>query len=91
MSAERIRCTVESMNYSPCGLRPGDSFEIDAEGVHLPEGTGFCYFAMVNAIAVARGRIGGVDTDEWLASKPRVACPDPPEALWMTLEAVQSE
>lgn len=85
--SERIRCTVESMNYSACGLDVGDWFELDADGVHLPEGQGFCYFAMTNAIALARGRIGGAEAAAWLESRPRVCCPDPPEALWMTLSA----
>ena len=42
MSRSVIRCTVESMNYSACGLQIGDSFEVDEDGlvVHAPEG--FC-------------------------------------------------
>lgn len=91
MSAERVRCTVESMNYSACGHVPGDSFEVDDEGIRIPDGPGgrgFCYFA-ITAVAQLLGdhRAAG-DTDEWLAGRPLVMCPDPPEALRMRLETV---
>jgi uncharacterized repeat protein (TIGR04076 family) len=79
----RIRCTVESMNYSACGLRIGDWFELGDDGISLPPGGGFCWFAIAAALPALVGRI---DDDAWFACAPRIACPDPPEALHMRIE-----
>lgn len=83
---ERVRCTVEAMNYSACGLRAGDFFEVGPEGLTVPEGRPFCWFAIASVIPLLNGRLGD---DEWLATRPLVACPDPPEALHMRLERVE--
>lgn len=86
MSAGRVRCTVWSMNYSACGMRPGDWFEVGADGFTMPEGQAFCYFAVAAVLPLVNGRLGDEEgLDEWLASAPLVQCPDPPEALRMTL------
>jgi uncharacterized repeat protein (TIGR04076 family) len=84
----RVRCTVEAMNYSACGMRVGDSFEVGPEGVSLPEGKGFCFFAIASVAPLLNGRLDTPDVDAWLASRPLVACPDPPENLIMRLELV---
>ena len=90
MSRSVIRCTVESMNYSACGLQIGDSFEVDEDGlvVHAPEG--FCYFAIASVLPLISGRVRG-GGDAWLDDRPLVACPDPPEALHMRLERVDRD
>lgn len=85
--ARTVRCTVESMHYSACGLRVGDWFEVSAAGVSLPEGGEFCWFAIASVLPMLNGRLGD-DADAWLASSPRLACPDPPEALVMRLDLV---
>lgn len=87
MSGETIRCTVESMQYSACGMSVGDSFEIDADGLRVRAERGFCYFAIASVLPMLNGR-HGTDLDAWLDSKPLLACPDPPEALHMRLERV---
>lgn len=87
MSGGRIRCTVESMHYSACGMSVGDSFEIDADGLCVRAEHGFCYFAIASVLPMLRGHHGD-DLDAWLASEPLLACPDPPEALHMRLERV---
>lgn len=88
MSGTVIRCTVESMNYSACGLEVGDSFEIDEDGLVVRAPEGFCYFAIASVLPLVSGRIGG-GGDAWLDQRPVVACPDPPEALHMRLERVE--
>jgi uncharacterized repeat protein (TIGR04076 family) len=89
MSAgRRVRCTVESMNYSACGLAVGDFFEVGPDGVSLPEGAHFCWFAIASVAATLGGRIETAEPDAWLAGRPLIACPDPPENLWMRLEEV---
>jgi len=68
-----MRCTVTSMNYSACGLEIGDYFEVGPEGVSLPPGKHFCFYAIA---AVA----------PMLGERELVACPDPPENLIMRVE-----
>ncbi len=87
----RVRCTVESMNYSACGMEVGDWFEVGPEGVSLPEGKHFCYFAIAAALPLLNGRIDTPDVEAWLATRPYVACPDPPENLIMRLERVDGD
>lgn len=85
MTAPRVRCTVASMNYSACGLQPGDYFEVGPEGFTMPEGQQFCYFAVASVLPMINGRMDGASADEWLDREPMLQCPDPPEALWMRL------
>lgn len=90
MSGTRIRCTVESMQYSACGLQVGDSFEVGPEGLSVHAEAGFCYFAIASVVPLLKGRCGQ-DVDDWLDSRPLVACPDPPEALRMRLERIEPD
>jgi uncharacterized repeat protein (TIGR04076 family) len=83
-----VRCTVEAMNYSACGMRVGDYFEVDGEGLTVPDGRPFCWFAIASVVPLLNGRLFD---DEWLDSKPLVACPDPPEALHMRLERLNDQ
>ena len=90
MTGRTIRCTVESMNYSACGMVPGDYFEVDEVGeLSIPNNRPFCYFAIASVVPHLGGRLDGTGED-WLDSKPLLACPDPPEALYMRLERVES-
>lgn len=89
MSGLRVRATVESFAYSACGLEIGDWFEVDRRGLTLPPGKSFCYFAIGAVVPLVTGRLDRPDAREWLASQPRVACPDPPENLVMRLELVE--
>jgi len=84
----RVRCTVEGFNYSACGLAVGDSFELSATGVTVPEGRAFCYFAITNAIAAVQPSLGADEPDAYLAARPLVMCPDTPEELRMRVEVV---
>lgn len=84
----RLRCTVESMNYSACELAVGDSFDLGDRGVELPEGSGFCMFAIAAVASALAGRDGSESLDAWLAREPLVACPDPPENLVLRVRAL---
>jgi uncharacterized repeat protein (TIGR04076 family) len=88
VTGRRVRCVVESMNYSACGLAVGDAFEVDADGLRITQGESFCYFAIANVLPILHGRLDTDDIDAWLATRPVMMCPDPPEALRMRLEAV---
>jgi uncharacterized repeat protein (TIGR04076 family) len=74
------------MNYSACGMKPGDYFEVGPEGFSLPAGQHFCYFAVASVLPVINGRLGGQTDDTWPDSAPLLQCPDPPEGLYMRLE-----
>lgn len=87
----RLRCVVDSMNYSACGHLPGDSFEVGPDGLRLGQDSGFCFFAVNAVLPVLLQRLGSADIEEWLASRPVVMCPDPPEALRMRVEAAPTE
>lgn len=75
----RVRCTVESFNYSACGLEVGDHFDVVDGSVVVPEGKRFCYFAIAGVVAVLGSAMDAT-------SRPLVACPDPPENLFVRLE-----
>lgn len=84
----KVRCTVEDMNYSACGLEIGDYFDLEPDGLTVPEGERFCYFAIASLVPVLLGRLGA--DDPYLRSRPLLACPDPPEALHIRVEVVTS-
>lgn len=86
-----VRCVVESMNYSACGHVPGDAFEVDADGLRITKGAGFCFFAIASVLPLIQGRVGERNLEEWLAGRPIVMCPDPPEGLRMRLELIDSD
>lgn len=87
----RVRCTVESFNYSACGLEVGDHFDVDARGLTVPEGKRFCYFAIGSVVPLLAGRLDSPSAEAWLASRPLLACPDPPENLLMRLETLEDD
>ena len=87
----RVRCTVEDMNYSACGLAVGDSFELSPTGVTVPEGKRFCYFAIASIIPAVLGRLAADRPDAFLRGRPLLACPDPPEALHIRVEPIHEE
>ena len=84
-----VRGAVESMNYSACGLRVGDTFEVRDGQLSLPAGQSFCFYALASIVPLLNGH--AARNDDWLASRPLVACPDPPEALYIRLERVVDE
>jgi uncharacterized repeat protein (TIGR04076 family) len=88
MASETVRCTVESMHYSACGMVPGDYFEVTGDNLSLPDGQAFCYFAIASVVPYINGKRDPETGEDWLDSKPLLACPDPPEALYMRLERV---
>lgn len=77
------------MNYSACGLVPGDAFEVDQDGLRITRGSGFCMFAIASVLPLLQGRIGEPDLEQWLAGRPMVNCPDPAESLRMRLEPLE--
>ncbi|MFF2653698.1 TIGR04076 family protein [Streptomyces sp. NPDC058045] len=87
----RIRCTVESMHYSACAMAVGDHVDIDARGVSLEPGRGFCLFAITAVASAMAGRDGDTTLRQWAAGEPLVACPDPPENLLMRVRLLPEE
>ncbi|WP_306205446.1 TIGR04076 family protein [Actinoplanes sp. RD1] len=89
MTGLKVRCTVEDMNYSACGLEVGDHFDLDATGLTVPEGKRFCYFAIASILPAVLGRLDAASPDAYLRSRPLLACPDPPENLHIRLHVVE--
>lgn len=85
----RVRVSVESFNYSACGLSPGDSFELSASGVTVPEGKRFCYFAITNAVAAVQPHLHASQPDAYLRGEPVLMCPDTPEDLRMRVTLIE--
>ena len=83
-----LRCTVESLNYSACGMQVGDHFDVVDGNLSLPTGRPFCYFALANVIPLLSGRLDTPAGEDWLATEPLLACPDPPEGVLMRLTRV---
>lgn len=83
----RLRCTVTSLNYSACGMSVGDWFELGHDGIRIPDGRGFCVYALSSALPTLRANRERGDIEEWLATQPQVQCPDPPESLRMLITA----
>ncbi|WP_285599074.1 hypothetical protein [Kineosporia sp. NBRC 101731] len=77
------------MNYSACALEVGDWFELSPTGVTVPEGKRFCYFAIAAVIPSVLGRLDAAGPDEFLRSRPLLACPDPPENLHIRVEPLE--
>lgn len=87
-----LRCTVDAMNYSACGHRIGDAFEVGPDGIRIDSANGgFCYFAVASIAPVLAARLESPELDDWLATEPVMMCPDPPEALRMRVVEVGQE
>ncbi|WP_040586814.1 TIGR04076 family protein [Sciscionella marina] len=81
----RIRCTVEAMNYSACGMSVGDRFDIHGGELSLPQGRGFCFYAIAAVANAMAGRENDMTLQDWASEQPLIACPDPPENLVMRM------
>jgi uncharacterized repeat protein (TIGR04076 family) len=86
--SRRLQLTVERLNYSACGFRVGDSIELHDDVFTLPDGQGFCFYALGTILPHITGRLAQGDGEQWLASEPQVLCPDPPEGVVFRLRSL---
>ena len=84
----RVRVTVDRVDQPHCGMKVGDSFDVDGSNLTMPTGSSFCIYAMAAVFPVLAMKMGELDPGDWLERKPYIACPDPTENVVMRLERV---
>lgn len=85
--APRVRIVVERADDPRCGIRVGDSVDVDGPGLSTG-GRPFCPKALMAAVPVLGMRQGALPADDWLFRKPFVCCPDARENVVLRLEAL---
>ncbi|GLY31022.1 TIGR04076 family protein [Kineosporia sp. NBRC 101731] len=82
----RVRIVVERADAPRCGIRVGDSVDVDGPGLSTG-GKPFCPQALMSVIPVLGMRQNALPADDWLARKPFLCCPDVSENVVLRLEA----
>jgi uncharacterized repeat protein (TIGR04076 family) len=60
-----------------CNARPGDSFELRGEMLHLPPGQGFSIYSLAALLPLLPAKQRATDPNDWMTTDTEVACPDP--------------
>jgi len=60
-----------------CGAKPGDSFEVRGEMIHLPPGQGFSLYSLAALLPLLPAKQRATHANDWMSSDAEVACPDP--------------
>jgi uncharacterized repeat protein (TIGR04076 family) len=60
-----------------CGAKPGDSFELKGEMLHLPPGQGFSIYSLAALLPLLAAKQRPSDPNDWMSTDAEVACPDP--------------
>jgi uncharacterized repeat protein (TIGR04076 family) len=60
-----------------CNARPGDSFELRGEMLHLPPGQGFSIYSLAALLPLLPAKQRATDPHDWMSTDTEVACPDP--------------
>jgi len=60
-----------------CGAKPGDSFTLQGEMLHLPPGQGFSIYSLAAVLPLLAAKQRVTDASDWMSSDAEVACPDP--------------
>jgi uncharacterized repeat protein (TIGR04076 family) len=60
-----------------CGNKPGDSFELRGEMLHLPHGQGFSIYSLAALLPLLPAKQRPTHANDWMTSDAEVACPDP--------------
>jgi uncharacterized repeat protein (TIGR04076 family) len=60
-----------------CNARPGDSFELRGEMLHLPPGQGFSIYSLAALLPLLPAKQRATDPNDWMSTDTEVACPDP--------------
>src|ERR1041385_7629559 len=73
----KVEVTAPKGGKIYCGAKPGDSFELRGEMLHLPPGQGFSIYSLGALLPLLAAKQRPVDVHDWMASDAEVACPDP--------------
>jgi uncharacterized repeat protein (TIGR04076 family) len=60
-----------------CGARPGDSFELKGEMLHLPPGQGISIYSLAALLPLLPAKQRATHPNDWMSTDAEVACPDP--------------
>lgn len=60
-----------------CSARPGDSFELRGEMLHLPDGQGFSIYSLAAVLPLLAAKQRPSHPNDWMSTDAEVACPDP--------------
>jgi uncharacterized repeat protein (TIGR04076 family) len=60
-----------------CGAKPGDSFELKGEMLHLPPGQGFSIYSLAALLPLLPAKQRATHPNDWMTTDSEVACPDP--------------
>ena len=60
-----------------CHARPGDSFELRGEMLHLPPGQGFSIYSLAALLPLLPAKQRPTHPNDWMSTDAEVACPDP--------------
>lgn len=84
-AASRLRIVVDRADAPGCGIRVGDSVDIDGPRL-LTHGRPFCPLALSAVIPVLATRSTPLPVDHWLVRKPYLSCPRAGENVVLRLE-----
>jgi uncharacterized repeat protein (TIGR04076 family) len=73
----KVEVTAPKGGKIYCGAKPGDSFELKGEMLHLPPGQGFSIYSLGALLPLLAAKQRPVDPNDWMATDAEVACPDP--------------
>lgn len=60
-----------------CNAKPGDSFELRGEMLHLPPGQGFSIYSLAALLPLLPAKQRATNPNDWMSTDAEVACPDP--------------
>ena len=60
-----------------CGAKPGDSFELKGEMLHLPPGQGISIYSLAALLPLLPAKQRATHPNDWMSTDAEVACPDP--------------
>ena len=73
----KVEVTAPKGGKIYCGAKPGDSFELRGEMLHLPPGQGFSIYSLGALLPLLAAKQRPSDPNDWMTSDAEVACPDP--------------
>ncbi|HEV7662443.1 MAG TPA: TIGR04076 family protein [Chloroflexota bacterium] len=77
---------VEINGHCTCGLSIGDGFFLRGGTLSLPDGQGFCVFALQSTLPLLPAKQRPLQPADWMQTDARIQCPDPACGLIMLVE-----
>jgi uncharacterized repeat protein (TIGR04076 family) len=84
-----LRVEVEEIRgQCTCDHAVGDAFELRGGKLSLPEGRGFCLYALQAAIPLLPAKQRPTHRNDWMSTDSRVVCPDPLCGVVMRIDRI---